>query len=87
MEGDTLIVKGHKQVFASLAECKTCYALLHKVSRKTSVFAGSAIIECLKPISKHFRIITYDNGREFSDHDKIDKSLNSTCYFDDPFSS
>ena len=48
---------------------------------------GSAIIECLEPISKHVKTITYDNGREFAGHAKIDKALGSTSYFADPFSS
>ena len=86
-KGDQLIGKGHKHMIASLVQRKTVYAVLCKFKRKTSDLVGSPIIECLEPISKDVRTITYDNAREFSDHDKIDKALGSTSYFADPFSS
>ena len=86
-EGDTLIGKGHKQAIVSLVERKSGYAVLRKVPNKTSKNVGSAIINSLRPISNKVQTITFDNGREFSDHAKIDAALQSTTYFADPFSS
>ena len=86
-EGDTLIGKGHKQAIVSLVERKSGYAVLKKVTKKTSELVSSAIIKGLKPISGKVKTITFDNGREFSDHAKIDKALESVSYFADPFSS
>ena len=31
--------------------------------------------------------ITYDNGKEFSDHEKISELLNARCYFATPYHS
>ena len=86
-EGDTLIGKDHKQAIVSLVERKSGYAILKKVSRKTSQLVRCAIIEGLKPISEKVKTITFDNGLEFSDHAMIDDALDSVSYFADPFSS
>jgi IS30 family transposase len=84
-EGDTLIGKAHKQAIVSLVECKSGYVVLKKVSKKTSQLVRSAIRKCLKPISDKVKTITFDNGREFSDHAKIDEALDSVSYFADRF--
>jgi IS30 family transposase len=86
-EGDTLIGKGHKQAIVSLVERKSGYAVLKKVSKKTSELFRSAIIKGLKPISEKIKTITFDNGLAFSQHAKIDKAHKSKSYFADPFSS
>ena len=86
-EGDTLIGKGHKQAIVSLVERKSGYAILRKVSKKTSELVGSEIIKGLEPISDKVKTITFDNGLEFSKHAAIDKVLKSKSYFADPFSS
>jgi IS30 family transposase len=31
--------------------------------------------------------MTFDNGKEFAQHSKIDAAINSTTYFADPFAS
>ncbi len=80
-EGDTLIGKGHKQAIVSLVERKSGYAVLKKVTKKTSQLVRSAIITGLKPISDKVKTITFDNGREFSGHAKIDETLDLVSYF------
>ncbi|NBV95069.1 MAG: IS30 family transposase [Methylocystaceae bacterium] len=60
-EGDTLIGKGHKQAIVSLVERKSGYAVLKKVSKKTSELVSCAIIKGLKPISGKVKTITFDN--------------------------
>jgi len=86
-EGDTLIGKRHKHAIVSLVERKSGYAVLAKVENKTADLVSTAIIKRLKPIAKRVRTLTYDNGKEFSDHATIDKALGSTAYFADPYSS
>jgi len=61
--------------------------VLKKVSKKTLQLVRSAIIKGLKPISDKVKTITFDNGREFSDHAKIDEALDSVSYFADRFSN
>ena len=86
-EGDTLIGKSHKQAIISLVERKSGYAVLAKVKNKTADLVSNAIIDRLRPIQNAVRTLTYDNGKEFTDHATIDKALGSTSYFADPYSS
>lgn len=86
-EGDTVIGAGHKQAIVTLVERKSGYARLMKVSHKTSQQVSSAVIKKLRPISAGVETITFDNGKEFAEHARIDQALGSTTYFADPFSS
>jgi IS30 family transposase len=54
---------------------------------KTSKNVSLAIVNSLRLILDKVETITFDNGREFSDHAEIDAALQSTTYFADPFSS
>ena len=86
-EGDTVIGHGHKQAIVSLVERKSGYAVIRKVSNKTSDLVSAAIIESLTPIANKVKTITFDNGKEFAEHAKIDKALKSISYFADPYAS
>ena len=86
-EGDTVIGRGHKQAIVSLVERKSGYAVIRKVSNKTSDLVSAAIIESLTPIANKVKTITFDNGKEFAEHAKIDKALKSISYFADPYAS
>lgn len=86
-EGDTLIGARHKQAIVSLVERKSGYAILARVNNKTADLVTGAIIKRLQPYAARVQTLTYDNGKEFAEHAKIDKALGSTCYFADPFSS
>lgn len=86
-EGDTIIGANHKQAIVSLVERKTGYAVLAKVSRKTSDLVSSAIIQRLNEIAPLVKTITYDNGKEFAEHARVDQALGCKGYFADPFSS
>jgi IS30 family transposase len=77
----------HKHAIVSLVERKTGYAILTKVHRKTSNLVSGAIIRRLKAIQPLVKTITYDNGKEFAEHARIDQALGSTGYFADPFAS
>ena len=52
-----------------------------KVSNKTADLVGSAIIDALTPFEARVKTLTYDNGKEFCGHAKIDEALGSTGYF------
>jgi transposase, IS30 family len=86
-EGDTVIGVRHQQAIVSLVERKTGYAILAKVKRKTSELVSGAIIRRLRSMQPLVKTITYDNGKEFAEHARVDKALGSTGYFADPFSS
>ena len=86
-ECDTVIGANHKQAIVTVVERKSGYAVMAKVSNKTADFVGSAIIEALKPLKARVKTLTYDNGKEFSGHARIDEALGSTGYFARPFAS
>ena len=86
-EGDTVIGANHKQAIVTLVERKSGYAVLAKVTNKTAEAVSQAIIDRLKPLAKKVKTLTYDNGKEFADHARIDAELGSTGYFADPFAS
>lgn len=86
-ECDTVIGANHKQAIVTVVERKSGYAVIAKVSNKTADLVGSAIINMLKPFEAKVKTLTYDNGKEFCGHARIDEALNSTGYFARPFAS
>jgi IS30 family transposase len=86
-EGDTVIGAAHKQAVVTLVERKSGYALIAKVSNKTSDLVSQAIITKLNTVTPLVKTLTFDNGKEFAEHSRIDAALNSTTYFADPFAS
>jgi hypothetical protein len=86
-EGDTVIGAAHKQAVVTLVERKSGYALIAKVSNKTSDLVSQAIITKLNSVTPLVKTLTFDNGKEFAEHQRIDNALKSTTYFADPFAS
>ena len=86
-ECDTVIGADHKQAIVTVVERKSGYAVMGKVSNKTSDLFGSAIIKALKPFEARVRTLTYDNDKEFSGHARIYEALGSSGYFARPFAS
>jgi IS30 family transposase len=86
-ECDTVIGANHKQAIVTVVERKSGFAVIAKISNKTSDLVGSAIIEALKPFEARVKTLTYDNGKEFSGHTTIDEALGITGYFTRPFAS
>ena len=86
-EGDTVIGANHKYAIVTLVERKSGYAVIKKVSNKTSELVSTAIIELLKPIQAKVKTLTFDNGKEFAAHEQIDAALGCTSYFARPYAS
>ncbi len=86
-EGDTIIGANHKQAIVTIVERKTGFTLMRKVERKTAANVRQACIELLTPYKAMVKTITFDNGKEFAEHERIDQALGSTSYFADPYSS
>jgi IS30 family transposase len=86
-EGDTITSRKSKSVIVTFVERKTKVALLKKVDNKSAEAIGSAIIEMLTPYKKDVHTITFDNGKEFANHESISTQLEADVYFADPYSS
>ena len=65
----------------------TRYTLIRKTASKTAKLTTTSIIKALKPYQNTIKSITYDNGCEFSKHEKINKKLNTKSYFCKPHHS
>ena len=86
-EADTIIGQNHQQAILSLVERKSKLCLLKKVERNTAEAVGRAIEELLRPVVGRVYTITSDNGREFANHQSIEKSLKAAFYFAHPFAA
>lgn len=86
-EGDTVIEANHKQAIVTVVERKSGYAVIAKVENKTADLVSAAIVNRLKLFGKKVKTLTFDNGKEFCGHGKIDEALGSTSYFARPFAS
>ena len=86
-EGDTLIGKRHRGALLSLVERKSSYTLIERVSRKTAAEVRKAILQRLEPHRDRVHTLTFDNGREFSDHQGIAEDLRARVYFAHPYAS
>ena len=67
----------------TLVERKSGYAVIAKAINKTADLVSRAIISKLSPKASLVKKITFDNGKEFAEHSRIDKAIQSTTYFAD----
>lgn len=74
-------------MLVTLAERKSRLYLIQRVDSKHSNPVTQAIIDMLSPYKNNVHTITYDNGGEFAEHEKIAKSLDAKMYFAHPYSS
>jgi len=87
-EADTIIGAQHKGAIVSLVDRKSKFTFLYGLPNKCAALVTAAIISCLKKLPQEMkRTITYDNGKEFSSHEKIAKALGVKCYFATPYCS
>jgi len=69
-----------KSCLTVLVDRATRMTIIRKTASKTALQTTTSIIEALKPLSNNIISITYDNGCEFSQHEKINKELNIKSY-------
>jgi IS30 family transposase len=86
-EVDLVIGKGHKGGFATLAERKNRLYLALPIVNKTAQNANDAINKRLTPLKHWVKTLTFDNGREFSWHEKLAENLDCNTYFTKPYHS
>jgi IS30 family transposase len=86
-EADTVLGKQGTGVLVTLAERRSRLYLIQRVDSKHSNVVTQAIIDMLTPYKDNVHTITFDNGGEFAEHEKIAKSLDAKMYFAHPYSS
>lgn len=86
-EADLVCGAHHKGFLVTLVERKSKYTLIGHVEHKTEEAVTAEIIRLLEGHRDSVLTITYDNGREFNGHMKINEVLDCTSYFARPYHS
>jgi IS30 family transposase len=86
-EGDTMTGKGRKRYLVTLTERKSRFTLFKKVNSKSAAEVREAVIELLEPFQEKVKTITFDNGKEFAEHERIAQELEADIYFAHPYAS
>jgi IS30 family transposase len=86
-EGDTVIGAHHQGAIVTLVDRKSKFSLFTKVPDKTKDEVSEAIETSLKSYKKNVHTLTFDNGKEFADHQKIAANLEAKCFFAKPYHS
>ena len=86
-EGDTVIGKNHRGALVTLVERKSLYTIIRSVLHKTAKAVRDAVVDGLTPYIDWVHTITYDNGREFADHEGMASDLDARIYFAHPYAS
>ena len=86
-EGDTVIGKDHKSAIYTLVDRKSLYTVIVKLNGKNATELVDKTLKVLEPMSSKIHTITYDNGLEFAEHERMAKALDADIYFTHPYSS
>jgi IS30 family transposase len=86
-EGDLLVGQGNKSAIATLVERSTRYVLLAKINNLTAAEVRDAITAQITQLPEHLRrSLTWDQGREMSQHAQFSIDTGIDVYFCDPHS-
>lgn len=86
-EGDTVIGKNHKSGLVTLAERKSRYVLAGHIASRHATGVTAVTTRLLNPHKDKCHTITFDNGKEFAEHEIMATELNADIYFAHPYSS
>ncbi|PCI72716.1 MAG: hypothetical protein COB38_03450 [Gammaproteobacteria bacterium] len=80
-ECDTVIGKDRKSILVTVVDRTTLYTCCSRVFGRTAKIVSAAIIRILKPHMAKVLTLTFDNGSEFVEHEKIGRILKADTYF------
>lgn len=87
-EMDTIVGKDNHGSIVTITERSTNMLFMRKLPKgKNAKELARTVIHLLAPFKDYIKSITTDNGTEFACHEMIAKSLGTTVYFADPYSS
>lgn len=88
-EGDLIIGAQQKGAILTLVDRATKYLVMAKMQGKFAAQVPDLIKKCFERLPKHFvpQTITFDNGKEFSEHERITHETKAKCYFAKPYAS
>lgn len=86
-ECDTLVGGNRTSALVTVVERKSLFTLYTPVAHKTAESVQQAIITLLAPLAHKVKTLTFDNGTEFIQHEKIAAALKARTYFATPYAS
>jgi len=86
-EMDLIIGRIGGAVLMTAVERKTRFTVIVLSPDKTAESVRQAILEGLIPLAAQVETLTYDNGKEFAQHEMISEALNANSYFAHPYHS
>jgi IS30 family transposase len=86
-EADTIIGNQHQGAIVTLDERKSKLRLAAPLPRKKASYTAEAINTLFEPIKKFVKTITFDNGKEFTKHEKIATAIGCETFFAKPYHS
>ena len=86
-EGDLVIGHGHSGAIVTVAERRTQAVMIRKVGTKEAEPVRMALTSMLRKVKRVSHTLTLDNGKEFSQHEKLSRELGIETYFADPYAS
>jgi len=86
-ECDTLVGEDRTSALVTVVERKSLFTLCAPVPQKTAESVQQAIVRLLTPIAHQVKTLTFDNGSEFVQHEKMATALKAKTYFATPYAS
>lgn len=86
-EGDTIIGAHHQGAILTLVERKSRFTYIEKLDGKTAKCVENAVVNFFKRTGMTCETITFDNGKEFTNHQEITKKIGVKIYFANPYHS
>jgi transposase, IS30 family len=85
-EGDTIVGRGHRGGLVSLVERKSGYTLLARVDDRRAATVRRAAQQQFAALPPHLRrTLTFDNGKEFAEHELLAAATGLQIYFAQPY--
>jgi len=84
LEGDTIVGKNHQGAIATLVDKKTRYGMGGLSVSRSSADVVKVINRCLEKSERKIHSVTFDNGKEFANHEAISETTGAKVYFADP---
>src|SRR5262245_46619374 len=85
-EGDTIVGRGHRGGLVSLVERKSGYTLLARADDRRATTVRRATQQQFAALPPHLRrTLTFDNGKEFAEHEALAAATGMHIYFAKPY--
>jgi IS30 family transposase len=87
-EGDTIVGRGRVGGLLSLVERKSGFTLLARVADRRAATVRCAAQERLATLPNTLlRTMTFDNGKEFAEHERLSEATGLAVYFAQPYAA